>query len=133
MPFRPVLRTLLVTLALVVALPAGAARADTPLPSPPERCTATVWTVLRWPGGYQGTVTMTNVSPAPMHGWFVSWQLPAGVALSQTWNGAPMVSGPIVMVHAPTWRTPLPAGETATAGFLATGDPPADPGRVLCG
>jgi cellulase/cellobiase CelA1 len=130
-PIRRAARTLVVVFALATAIPAGPAWADTPLPAP--TCTATVWTVLRWSGGYQGTVTLTNTGPSPLHAWFVAWELPAGAALAQTWNGIAMVSGPTAMVHAPSWHSRLAPSGTVTAGFLATGEPPAGPPHTVCG
>jgi chitin-binding protein len=98
-----------------------------------ERCTAEVFVTLRWAGGYQGTVLVTNRGAAPMHAWYASWELPPRTALAQVWNGLAMVSGPTVMTHAPSWHDVLAPGDTVSAGFLASGDPPTDPPHTLCG
>jgi Cellulose binding domain len=143
-------RTVLsVLLAALAALPASHAVAATPAPPgssaptasgsplPGEpRCTAQVVPVLRWTGGFQATVTITNLGDAPMYSWYVTWtwpDWPGGARMTQAWNGIAMVSGPVAMIHAPSWHSPLAPGQTATAGLLATGDPPTTDLQVRCG
>lgn len=147
MPLRPAVLLLLALLAPAGSAPATVARpgSATPIPpatgSPPpapqhsvapQRCTATVWVSLRWAGGFQGTVTLTNAGTTPLYSWYVAWQLP-GAALAEVWNGSAMVSGPTAMVHAPSWLSPIAPGQTVSAGFLAIGDPPDTPIQPICG
>jgi len=146
-PLRPAALLLLALLAPAGSSPPAAARAGsvTPLPtatgsSPvvpehsvaPQRCTATVWVTLRWPGGFQGAVTLTNSGPTPLYGWYVAWEL-TGAGLAQVWNGSAMVSGPTAMVHAPSWLSPVAPGQAVSAGFLAIGEPPDTPIQPTCG
>jgi chitin-binding protein len=122
---------------LLAAVLAALSAVPTPSPSvtapPTERCTARIYPTLRWTGGYQGVVVLTNQGTSPMYAWYVAWELPPDTALGQVWNGIAMVSGPTVMVHAPSWHSPLAPGATISAGFLASGDPPTTDPRTLCG
>jgi Cellulose binding domain len=125
-------RTLLsVLLAALVALPATDPSTSAAPPAP--RCSARVVPVLRWTGGFQATMTITNLGATPMHAWYTTWMWPDGVRMTQVWNGIAMVSGPVAMIHAPSWHSPLAPGETASAGLLVTGDPPATDLDVQCG
>jgi len=98
----------------------------------PQRCTATVEVALRWSGGFQGTVTLTNTGTTALHSWYVAWEMP-GVTLVEVWNGSAMVSGPTAMVHAPSWLSPLAPGQRASVGFLVIGGPSAIAIQPTCG
>jgi hypothetical protein len=131
-----VVRTVLSALlaAALAALSPAARPAATPAPSvAPSRCTAAVTPVLRWSGGFQAQVRITNTGDTPMYAWYVSWQWPLAVRLAEVWNGIAMVSGPVAMVHAPSWRSPLAPGATAIAGVLATGELPVQADALVCG
>lgn len=137
-----------IPLAAILAVIPGAATAVPAAPGPPPtgspvtsgaasptggRCRAVVSVTLRWAGGYEGVMTLSNAGADPMHAWYVAWELPPGSRLDEVWNGIAMVSGPTAMIHAPSWHSPLLPGDTASAGFLASGDPPAEPPAVQCG
>jgi cellulase/cellobiase CelA1 len=75
-----------------------------------------------WPGGFQGQVTVTAGSAA-ITGWTVKWTLGSGQTITQAWNGTLAVSGSDVTVTNASYNGSLPAGGTATFGFLANGTP----------
>ncbi|ROO58926.1 poly(3-hydroxybutyrate) depolymerase [Micromonospora sp. Llam0] len=93
-----------------------------PTTSPPATgaCTATYQTIGSWPGGFQGEVTVRAGSSA-INGWTTRWTLAGGQGISQSWNGALSVSGSTVTVRNVDYNGSLPAGGTATFGFIGTG------------
>ena len=93
----------------------------TTTPPPAGGCTATYRTVNSWPGGFQGEVTV-RVGAATT-GWSVSWRT-AGERVEQVWNGTSAPQGDLVVVGNVTWNGALPAGGTATFGFLGSGSAP---------
>ncbi|WP_277212469.1 cellulose binding domain-containing protein [Isoptericola croceus] len=103
---------------------------DVPTPTPDPTATpgdatcAAVYAVVgRWPGGFQGEVTLTNTGDVALAPWDLAWQFSAGETISQSWGGDVSQSGASVTVTAPAWRTELPPGESATVGFIGAGDP----------
>ncbi|MER5320353.1 cellulose binding domain-containing protein [Streptosporangium roseum] len=103
-------------------------------PVPPSGCTATVTLVESWPGGYRGTATIGNTGGRPMRDWYIQWIMPRGATLTQAWNGTPMQSGPVAMIHAPAGKPALPPGATVSdIGFVgAAASPPAFT-QITCG
>lgn len=93
-----------------------------PSPPPPGACVAAYHTVNSWPGGYQGEVTVTTGGSA-VNGWTVRWTLGSGQTITQLWNGTLSTSGSAVTVKNASFNGSLPAGGSATFGFLATGTP----------
>ncbi|XVQ90003.1 cellulose binding domain-containing protein [Microbispora siamensis] len=93
-----------------------------PSPPPPGACVAEYRTVNSWPGGYQGEVTVTAGGSA-VNGWTVRWTLGSGQTITQLWNGTLSTSGSAVTVKNASFNGSLPAGGSATFGFLATGTP----------
>jgi chitin-binding protein len=95
---------------------------STPPPStpPPTSCSATVTLANSWSGGFQASVAINNTGNAVINNWYVQWTMPAGVTITQAWNGTSMQSGTTGMIHAATWNAQLAPGTTATAGFLAS-------------
>ncbi|WP_421735535.1 lytic polysaccharide monooxygenase [Cellulomonas sp.] len=89
----------------------------TPTPTPtgtPGGCTATVKVVNAWNGAFVGEVTITAGSTA-LTGWHTAV---GGATLTQAWNGT--LSGANTITSA-AWNSAVPAGGTATAGFIANG------------
>ena len=72
-----------------------------------------------WPGGFQGEVTVTAGS-SPIRGWTVSWTFPNGQVVNQMWSGSYTQTGGNVTVRNVDYNGMLPAGASATFGFIAT-------------
>ncbi len=85
----------------------------------PGGCTATFRAVSRWPGGYQGEVTVTAGTTA-LAGWTVGLSLPAGTSVSQSWNATVTGSGGTLQARDAGWNGALRPATSATFGFLAT-------------
>ncbi|MEU6740812.1 cellulose binding domain-containing protein [Streptosporangium sandarakinum] len=96
-------------------------------------CTATVTLVESWPGGYRGAATISNVSGRPMRDWYIQWLLPQGAKLTQAWNGTPMQSGPIAMIHAPEGAVLAPGATVSGVGFVGSAAAPPAFTEITCG
>ncbi|MBD7918817.1 endo-1,4-beta-xylanase [Cellulomonas sp. Sa3CUA2] len=91
-----------------------------PVTTPPPvsgSCSAALTIANSWPGGYQGTVTVTAGSSG-LNGWRVT--LPGGVSTNNVWNGN--VSGSVVS-NAP-YNGSLGAGQSTSFGFIGQGNAP---------
>ncbi|MEH0416908.1 GDSL-type esterase/lipase family protein [Streptomyces sp. B21-083] len=84
-------------------------------------CTATFRAVSSWQGGYQGEVTVTNASAAPVSSWTATVVPATGARLTQLWNGSltTAADGSATVTNA-AWNGPLAPSASATFGFIAT-------------
>ena len=58
-------------------------------------------------------------APHPINGWTVTWTFTDGQTVTQSW-GAIVSGGPAVTARNETWNGVLPAGGSATFGFLGS-------------
>jgi predicted carbohydrate-binding protein with CBM5 and CBM33 domain len=106
----------------------------TPTPVAPPTCTAITTITNTWQGGYQATVSVTNTSPLAVIPWVISWTVPPGVTLVSGWNATVIQDSTSIIATAPSWQHSLPAGSTASIGYVATGPSvPGPTGTVLNG
>ena len=98
----------------------GSASVSPSVPAGTGSCSATVTLDSTWQGGFQGSATIRNTGTTVINSWYVSWTISTGATVTQAWNGTLMVSGPSIMVHAPSWALTLAPGASATAGFMGT-------------
>ncbi|MGV9539186.1 cellulose binding domain-containing protein [Streptosporangium sandarakinum] len=113
--------------------PAGYVRHSSAAAASAAGCTATVTHVESWPGGYRGAATISNVSGRPMRDWYIQWLLPQGAKLTQAWNGTPMQSGPIAMIHAPEGAVLSPGATVSEVGFVGSAAAPPAFTEITCG
>jgi len=99
----------------------------------PGGCQADYQVVNEWPGGFQGSVTVTNTSGASASGWQVTWTYSGGQQITQLWSGRANQVGASVTVENETWNGQLGQGASTEFGFLAnwSGTNPA-PTDVAC-
>jgi len=103
--------------------------ADDDLPAATCKVTYTLSTT--WPGNFQGSVSITNQTAAPVTNWAVRWQYANGQTLTQVWNGNLSQSGVNVTVTNASWNATIPAGGTVTdVGFNAQFDNVTNPTPV---
>jgi len=98
----------------------------TPTPLPEPTCTATAAVTTSWPGGYQASVSVKNTGALALTPWVVTWHVPTGVTLVSGWNATVIQDATAIVASSPSWQMTLPAGGTATIGYVATG--PSSPG-----
>ncbi|MBQ0992028.1 cellulase family glycosylhydrolase [Micromonospora sp. H61] len=94
--------------ALVAATPASAA-------------TAVFSVTNNWGNGYQGQVTVTNDTSAPITSWRVEFDLPSSSTVSQSWNAQQSTSGSHYTFANVSWNGTLAAGASTSFGFLVNG------------
>ncbi|MET8266172.1 cellulase family glycosylhydrolase [Micromonospora arida] len=94
--------------ALVAATPASAA-------------TAVFSVTNNWGNGYQGQVTVTNDTSAPITSWRVEFDLPSSSTVSQSWNAQQTTSGSHYTFANVSWNGTLAAGASTSFGFLVNG------------
>jgi hypothetical protein len=91
---------------------------------PPSNSTCAVhYTVTSsWPGGFGGSITLTNKGSAAISPWSLTFRFPAsGEAVQSGWNGTWSQSGAQVTVNAASWDSTIAAnGGTVRLGFNGT-------------
>ncbi|GAA1950602.1 cellulose binding domain-containing protein [Catenulispora subtropica] len=71
-----------------------------------------------WGSGFQAEYTISNGTGQTVHGWTVSFDLPAGERISSLWNGTMTASGQHVTVTSPSWGGDIATGAKASFGFV---------------
>ena len=82
-------------------------------------CAATYSIVNQWPGGFQGSVVVTNTGSAAINGWTIAWAFPNGQTMTQMWNATYTQSGVNISAVNMSWNATLSAGGSVNPGFLA--------------
>jgi cellulase/cellobiase CelA1 len=88
-------------------------------PPPSGACAATYRVVSQWTGGFQGEVVVSNTGTAARSAWTASFSFGGGQQITQAWNATVTQTGAAVTARNLGWNGSLPAGGTATFGFLA--------------
>src|SRR5581483_9667641 len=107
-----------VAAAAGLALAAGAV-AVTTASAATTGCTASYSVASQWQGGFQGGVTITNLGDQ-LSSWTLTFDFPAGQAVTQGWNATWSQSGAHVTAASMSWNGSLATGATASVGFLAS-------------
>ncbi|MCG5468213.1 cellulase family glycosylhydrolase [Micromonospora sp. LAH09] len=108
---------LVTTLAVAGLLAGGVALAA----SPASAATAVFAVTNSWGSGYQGQVTVTNDTSAPITSWRVEFDLPSSSTVSQSWNAQQSTSGSRYTFTNVSWNGTLAAGASTSFGFLVNG------------
>ena len=72
-----------------------------------------------WPGGFQGSVVVTN-NAAAVTSWTLGFTFPGNQQVSSGWNGTWTQSGAAVTVASASWNGSLATGGSVTLGFTGT-------------
>ncbi|MEU8159596.1 cellulase family glycosylhydrolase [Micromonospora parva] len=114
------MRTLrLVTTLAVAGLLAGGAAVVAATPA--SAATAVFSVTNNWGNGYQGQVTVTNDTSAPISSWRVEFDLPSSSTITQSWNAQQTTSGSHYTFANVSWNGNLAAGASTSFGFLVNG------------
>jgi hypothetical protein len=74
-----------------------------------------------WPGGFGGSITLTNKGTSAISPWTLTFTFPAGESVQSGWNGTWSQSGQAVTVAAASWDSSIAAnGGTVSVGFNGT-------------
>lgn len=111
--------------ALTVALVGGAAAATVQaVPAQAAGMTgliATYTTTQSWGSGFAGQFAIANATNATVNSWTMTFDLPAGEAITSLWNASYTSSGGHYTVTSPSWASPLAPGASADpVGFDAS-------------
>ena len=90
---------------------------------PSGDCTAEYSVVGSWGGGHQAEVTVT--AGDALDGWSVTWELPAGESVTQSWGAELVTSGGVVTATNAAYNGVLTSGESVGFGLIGSsqGDP----------
>ena len=87
-------------------------------------CSVTHTVTNSWSGGYNATVTITNVGDAASS-WSADWTFGNGESVSGGWGGTYSQSGADVSVSNASWNGAIAAGGSVTIGYTGSGTPDA--------
>ncbi|WP_433049985.1 cellulose binding domain-containing protein [Dactylosporangium sp. CS-033363] len=101
--------------ALGAAVSAGPARAAVP-----GVATATFVQQSAWPNGYTGQYTIDNGAASALT-WRVEFDLPGGTTVANSWGARLTRTGDHYVAVGEAWNATVPAGGSATFGWVAQG------------
>ncbi|WP_017605930.1 cellulase family glycosylhydrolase [Nocardiopsis alkaliphila] len=90
---------------------------------PSDDCTAQYSVVGSWGSGHQAEVTIT--AGTALEAWTVTWELPAGESVNQSWGARVTTSGGTVTATNAAYNGALAQGESTSFGLIGSsqGDP----------
>ncbi|MBO0608018.1 lytic polysaccharide monooxygenase auxiliary activity family 9 protein [Myceligenerans salitolerans] len=106
----------------------------TPTPDPtqePGGCEVSITSVNSWDGGYQGAGEVTT--DTAVSSWDLEVTFPGGDTVTQSWNSTYAQTGATVTFSNTGWNGSVPAGGSATFGYLANGGPSTPSSATLNG
>ncbi|HEX8343701.1 MAG TPA: cellulose binding domain-containing protein [Actinoplanes sp.] len=92
---------------------------STPPSNPPagnSACRVT-YTPNSWSSGFTASVTVTNTGSSAINGWTLGFNLPAGQAITSSWNANLTTSGSAVTARNVGYNGSLAPGASASFGF----------------
>jgi hypothetical protein len=89
-------------------------------------------TTERTPGYFEGVLTLTNRTGAPLNGWQVSFIYP-GAYIKNIWGGVLVRSGTNAVIRGASGAARVPVGGMVQVRFGAAGTPTAPRGCTLNG
>ena len=94
--------------------------APTTAPTTPAggACAVTYRKTGDWGTGAQFDVTVSNTSAVPVNGWTLTWALPAGQRITQSWNATTSQSGAAATAVDASWNATIPAAGSAGFGLV---------------
>jgi hypothetical protein len=109
-------RTLALSLAATAALTASAAIVTAPPAAAAAGCTVNYAVNSQWPGGFGGSVTITNLGD-PLTSWTLVWSFTGGQTVTQAWNTSLTQSGSQVTARNAGYNGSIATNGTASFGF----------------
>ena len=97
----------------------------TPTPTQPSgssSCHVVYSITNQWPGGFQGSLSITNTGSSAINGWTLQFSFANGQTITQLWNGNYTQSGSMVSITNLSYNSSIPAGQSVSSppGFLGT-------------
>jgi chitinase len=110
-----------VMVAATAALVAGGAALYFAGPAAAASPSATFVKTSDWGSGWEGKYTITNGGSSAITSWKVEFDLPAGTTVGSYWDALLTRSGQHFTFANPGWGGTIPAGASASFGFLGSG------------
>ncbi|MEV4622664.1 cellulose binding domain-containing protein [Asanoa sp. NPDC049573] len=73
-----------------------------------------------WNNGFTADVTVTNTGTSAINGWTLTYNLPSGQTITNSWNATVTTSGTAVTARNLTWNGTLAAGASTSFGYQGT-------------
>jgi hypothetical protein len=89
----------------------------TPTPTQGSGCSVHYTVTSQWPGGFGGSIVITNTGNTTINGWSLAFSFPNGQTITQLWNGNYTQSGSNVTVNSLSYNGTLAPGATVNPGF----------------
>ncbi|MEV1011640.1 glycoside hydrolase family 44 protein [Streptomyces sp. NPDC049881] len=83
----------------------------------PATCRVAYRVASDWSSGFTGEVRITHTGTAPLDGWELGWDFPAGQRVTQGWSANWSQQGTHVTATALDWNRRLAPGASVTIGF----------------
>ncbi|MFE6717158.1 glycosyl hydrolase family 18 protein [Streptomyces albidoflavus] len=74
-----------------------------------------------WGSGFEGKWTVKNTGTAPLNGWTLEWDFPAGTKVTSAWDADVTNSGDHWTAKNKSWAGSLAPGASVSFGFNGTG------------
>lgn len=87
--------------------------------SGPSGCRVT-YTSNNWHNGYTANVTITNTGSSTINGWTLTYSLPAGQSITNTWNATVTQNGSSVTARSISHNGTLAPGASTSFGYQGT-------------
>ncbi|MFY1668709.1 GH12 family glycosyl hydrolase domain-containing protein [Plantactinospora sp. WMMB334] len=78
------------------------------------------YTANSWNNGFTASVTITNTGSSAINGWTLTYNLPSGQQVTNTWNATVSQSGSTVTARNISWNGTIAPGGTASFGYQGT-------------
>ena len=92
-----------------------------PTTPPPGNSTCNVaYTANSWNNGFTADVRISNTGSSAINGWTLSYTLPSGQQVTNSWNATVNQSGSTVTARNIAWNGNLAPGGTASFGYQGT-------------
>ena len=90
------------------------------IPPPADTCAVSYRIIAQWTGGFQASVSIRNLTTAPVAFTSLSWQFPNGQEITGAWQvGQWSMTGGTVTVTGPSWHPTIQPTSPTGFGFQA--------------
>ncbi|MFI7518598.1 GH12 family glycosyl hydrolase domain-containing protein [Micromonospora globbae] len=91
-----------------------------PTTPPPGTGCAVTYTPNSWNTGFTADVRITNTGSGTVNGWTLTYQLPVGQQVTNSWNATVSQSGSTVTARNLSWNGTIAPGGSASFGYQGT-------------
>ncbi|WP_422771198.1 GH12 family glycosyl hydrolase domain-containing protein [Plantactinospora sp. WMMC1484] len=78
------------------------------------------YTANSWNNGFTASVTISNTGSSAINGWTLTYNLPSGQQVTNSWNATVSQSGSAVTARNISWNGTIAPGGTASFGYQGT-------------